>query len=149
MNRTEKAQFLLENYPEMLDFVDIIIYGRNKYNDENWLLPDGKGMSRKENYASKNRHSALYYSGVDKDQESGFDHLLHDMCRSAMPYVRKCRNIHHPKDTHSSAYSRLKVAREEVAASMEQLDDSRCLTKEEALNKYRGNQYSVPREDNK
>ena len=53
----KKLQSVLR-YPEMIEAIaDVLDYGVKKgYPDENWLKPDGKTMSRKDNFDSKQGH---------------------------------------------------------------------------------------------
>lgn len=95
----EKLQVLLK-YPEMLDVVDILINAAKsgKYEDENWLKSAGKGMSKKDNFASITRHNAMYFAGEIVALDSMQDHRLHAGIRNLMSYVRYKRNIKHPDD---------------------------------------------------
>lgn len=94
---SEKLQSVLR-YPEMIEAIaDILDAGvKQGYPDENWLKPDGSTMSRKANYASKTRHSALHFSGQMTDTKSGMYHLAHDGTRSLMELTRIKRGIEHP-----------------------------------------------------
>lgn len=113
-------------YPEYLDVFKINIHGSQKYEDENWLKSDGKGMSIKDNYASISRHSAQYYAREKVDIESGLDHRLHAACRLLMSYTRSKRHLVHPEDFI------------ENIPYIESLDDSKCLTIEQAAERYAG-----------
>lgn len=86
-------------YPEMIEAIaDVLDYGVEKgYPDENWLLPDGKTMSRKANFDSMSHHNALYFSNAGLD-ESGLDHRAHLGTRALMGLTRTKRGIVHPDD---------------------------------------------------
>jgi hypothetical protein len=94
----EKLDLVLQ-YPEMIEAIaDVLDYGIQKgYDAENWLLEDGKRMSRKENSDSMFHHLACYYSGIDYD-ESGLLHLSHFSTRGLMGYTRIRRGLKHPQD---------------------------------------------------
>jgi len=62
----------------------IFAYGSRKYADYNWKKGDGLKQSRV--YAALLRHLFAWYSGEDRDKESGRDHLAHATCCLLMLY---------------------------------------------------------------
>lgn len=98
MNAEEKAEFIVKNYPEMLDFIDIIISGAKKHGMDNWLQKRGTKQSLRENTDSITHHIAAKMTGFKVDSESGLDHYLHAACRCLMGYTRQKRGIVHPED---------------------------------------------------
>lgn len=125
---TERKEYLelIDKYPEMLDFLKVIIKGREKYPDENWLEKNGKSMSRKENYASITRHAAQYFVGEKIDLDSGLDHRLHLTCRALMSYVRERRGIVHLDDPNFQT---------------QKMTGENCIDINDAIEKYKNSQY--------
>jgi hypothetical protein len=95
----EKLQTVLK-YPEMIEAIaDVMQAGIDKgYEPEDWLKPDGKKQSLKENFDSMSHHNALIFSGEFIDKESGLDHGKHLATRALMGVVRRARGIVHPDD---------------------------------------------------
>lgn len=87
-------------YPEMIVAIaEVLDHGVQKgYPDENWLKPDGKTMSRKANFDSKNHHAASHFAGQSIDKDSRLLHLKHEGTRALMEVVRVERGIVHPDD---------------------------------------------------
>lgn len=83
---------------EFFDFLDIVLMGARKYAPNNWLKPDGKRSSHKENHDSMFHHLAESYSGLKVDKESGQNPKLHLATRVLMGYTREKRGIIHPDD---------------------------------------------------
>jgi hypothetical protein len=54
----------------------VLTFGANKYGERNWEL----GMSWGRPYAALRRHMAAWWSGEDKDPETGMSHLAHAAC---------------------------------------------------------------------
>lgn len=96
-NEDTNYKNLLEQYPEILDIFKVFVMGQKKHGDS-WLEANGKGMSRKEQFASLTRHAAKYYMGEELDEESKLPHELHIACRAIMAYIRKQRGLNHPDD---------------------------------------------------
>jgi hypothetical protein len=94
----EEKLAIIDKYPEMLDFALVIIAGRAKYGDENWLLPHGTKQSRYENADSMFHHLSEYREGKLVAKDSTLPPELHLACRALMAHTRKQRNIKHPKD---------------------------------------------------
>lgn len=70
----------------------------SKYEQDSWLKPDGIKASHRNMHESMGRHWAESSSGVRADKESGWDPLLHLVCRAVMLYCRIKRNIKHIKE---------------------------------------------------
>lgn len=86
---------------EMLDFFKIVAMGAKKYEMNNWLKPNGIKSSEREMHDSIGHHWGRSYAsnfGGSRLDESGYDHLLHGMCRMGMAYTRRQRGIIHPED---------------------------------------------------
>lgn len=96
MYGTDNKQNLKQ--PEFDDIIKVLEMGAKKYSPNGWLEPEGPGTSHKEMHASLFRHLAASSAGIEKDKESGLDHLLHVACRALMLYCRKQRSIRNPKD---------------------------------------------------
>lgn len=90
-----------DSVPEsMLDFIEIMILGANKYGWNNWMKTNGKKSSEKDMHASMFRHlaqSAVEGRGA-RDHESHLDPLLHLQCRASMLYFKRKHNIIHDDD---------------------------------------------------
>lgn len=83
---------------EMLDFLKVLEMGAKKYDNLNWLEPNGNKSSFKDMHASMFRHLANSQANVRKDEESGEDHLLHLATRALMMYARLKLGIKHDDD---------------------------------------------------
>lgn len=57
------------------DIVDILTYGAEKYEPNNW-----QGVETYRHYAALQRHLSKYRQGEDYDKESGKHHLSHALC---------------------------------------------------------------------
>lgn len=63
--------------PELMIAVgDILTFGAEKYGDYNWA----QGMAWSRMYGAMLRHQNAWWSGEDKDPESGRSHLWHVAC---------------------------------------------------------------------
>lgn len=99
----ERLEELEDKYPgithkDMLDFLNIFEMGAKKYAVNNWLDPNGAKTSHKDMHASMFRHLASSSAGINKDEESGQDHLLHLAARAIMMYIRRKNGIRHSED---------------------------------------------------
>ena len=56
-------------------YVEILTYGANKYNPNNW-----QKVETYRYYAAALRHIEAWRAGEKKDEESGFHHLAHAIC---------------------------------------------------------------------
>lgn len=83
---------------EFYDIGFVLEMGAKKYTPNGWLDKNGVSQDRKSTYASMHRHLSQSLAGIDLDDESGQDHLLHLACRALMLYTRKKRNIVHELD---------------------------------------------------
>lgn len=127
----------LLKYPEMLDFVKVIIAGREKYGDT-WLDADGPTMDHKSNCDSLFHHVARKYA-CDETDTSKLPHDLMIACRALMSHVRCKRGIKHTENTEP-----LKNVVLRAENRSPDIDDSGCIHITEALQKYKGSQYSKP-----
>lgn len=84
--------------PEFEEFLDVMMFGAEKYEMDGWLKHDGKSSDHKSMHSSIMRHVALSFANVRIDDESGLDHLLHVITRATMLYTRMKRGIVHPLD---------------------------------------------------
>ncbi len=78
---------------EMLEFIEVMILGAEKYAPNNWLLPNGINSDHKSMHASMFRHIANSSAGIRIDKDSGLDHLLNAACRCLMMYCRIKRGL--------------------------------------------------------
>jgi len=58
--------------------VRVLMFGAKKYDDHNWK----KGLKYTETLESMQRHMNSFADGVDKDEESGIEHVGHIMCNA-------------------------------------------------------------------
>lgn len=84
--------------PEFLDFMKVFLHGAEKHGAFNFLEKDGKKCSRKDMFASKQRHAASVFMRQTHDDESGLHHSLHECARTQIEYVRHERVLIHPED---------------------------------------------------
>jgi len=99
MNTFEKKLQVLLKYPEMIDFIEVLIAGAKKHGDENWLKADGSKQSISSNSKSMAHHLLDVRAGVAEDEQSGLAPELHLACRALMGYTRKKRSLVHPDDS--------------------------------------------------
>lgn len=92
--------------PEMLDFLDIIEFGKMKHPDPpvgaraNWLLPDGSTSSHIEMHDRVGHHVARSFADpFGLDAEYPRDHALFAICRLVMIYIRRKRRLVHINDS--------------------------------------------------
>lgn len=85
-------------HPDLLDFLDVLEAGAQKYAVNNWLEPNGKRASHKDNHDSMSHHFSESYCGILKDKDSGLNPKLHLACRALMGYVRQKNGIIHVED---------------------------------------------------
>lgn len=63
--------------PELLfDVAEILTFGATKYGDRNWE----QGMKWGRVFGAAMRHLWAWWSGEDKDAETGCSHLAHALC---------------------------------------------------------------------
>lgn len=58
------------------ELVEVLTFGCSKYEDRNWE----KGIAYSRVYAAAQRHLNKFWSGLNKDEETGLEHLAHAMC---------------------------------------------------------------------
>ncbi len=86
---------------EMMDFIKVMEKGAEKYEANNWLLPNGHCASHRDMHASMFRHLADSHAGNRTDADSGLDPLLHLAARALMVYTRYKKGIYHSDDVTS------------------------------------------------
>lgn len=76
--------------PEALEeLTKVLTFGANKYADRNWE----KGMKWGRVYGSLMRHLWKWWSGHDKDEETGYSHLSHAICNIAFLITYEKRKV--------------------------------------------------------
>lgn len=85
---------------EMLDFINVMRKSAEsrKYEDENYLKPNGRKTSYKQMHKSMMNHLVASILEERIDPESGLDPLLHLAARALMMYTRIKRGIKHEED---------------------------------------------------
>lgn len=73
--------------------LQVLEFGANKYEANNWLLPDGVNSDHKSMYGSIFRHVAEAYAGKERDTESRLPPAAHAQARLGMWMVRKARGL--------------------------------------------------------
>ncbi len=68
--------------------VKVLTFGAGKYGDRNWE----RGMNWSRLFGALNRHMWAWFSGQDKDSETGLSHLAHAACCSLMLLEYAIRN---------------------------------------------------------
>lgn len=71
---TEKPRWDLLPLETVEEMVEVLTYGANKYEDNNW-----KHVQSNRYVAALMRHITAYQSGEQNDAESGLHHLAHAM----------------------------------------------------------------------
>lgn len=82
----------MERPAEFQDVYDILAFGARKYAANEWL-EQPEVLNHRDNAASMFRHLASHTAGIERDGESGYDHLLHLAARALMMYTLKKRGI--------------------------------------------------------
>jgi len=73
-----KLRWGLVSWKALEPLVRVLMFGAKKYDDHNWR----KGLKYSETLDSMQRHINSFSDGVDKDKESGLDHVGHIMCNA-------------------------------------------------------------------
>lgn len=85
-NDSEKPRWSLVPFKGMLPVVLVLMYGAQKYGDNNWLKVD----NYEERYLNAAmRHLAARFSGETVDPESGLPHTAHAICSLLFLLERK------------------------------------------------------------
>lgn len=92
---------------EFVDYLEVVAFGAKKYDNKNWLEPDGQKSSFKDMHASMFRHLAESMAGHRADKETGLDPLLHLATRALMMYTRLKRGIRHKEDSEDESKDRV------------------------------------------
>jgi hypothetical protein len=70
---TDKIRFDLIPSQVLWEVAEVLTYGLKKYEDRNWE----RGIAWNRIFGSVQRHLWAFWSGEDKDKESGLSHLAH------------------------------------------------------------------------
>ncbi len=71
-----KTRFDLVPFAAIGEIADVLAYGAEKYEANNWA----RGTSWGRYFAALCRHIFAWWRGEDRDQETGFSHLAHAGC---------------------------------------------------------------------
>lgn len=71
-----KTRFDLVPFTAIGEIADVLAYGADKYEANNWC----RGTNWGRYYAALCRHIFAWWRGEDKDPETGFSHLAHAGC---------------------------------------------------------------------
>lgn len=72
----EKTRFDLIPFAAIGEIADVLAYGANKYEANNWA----RGTAWGRYFAALCRHLFSWWRGEDRDPETGFSHLAHAGC---------------------------------------------------------------------
>ncbi len=76
--------------PELLtEVAKVLTFGAEKYSARNWE----EGMDWGRVYAALQRHLNAWWSGDDKDDETGYSHLAHAACCIAFLITYESRGV--------------------------------------------------------
>lgn len=73
-----KRRWGLLSWPALGELVKVLEFGAQKYDSWNW----SNGLSWTETYESLMRHLNAWYTGEDKDAETGLSHMAHVLCNA-------------------------------------------------------------------
>lgn len=73
-----KRKWGLLSWAAVSQIVEVLEFGAKKYSAWNWT----KGLSWSECFESMQRHLVAWYSGEDKDPETGLSHMAHVLCNA-------------------------------------------------------------------
>lgn len=73
-----KLKWGLLSWPALRELVKVLEFGAKKYAAWNW----SNGLSWSEAFESMQRHLLAWYTGEDKDSETGLSHMAHVMCNA-------------------------------------------------------------------
>ncbi len=68
----DKPRMDLLDYQQLFGIAEVLTYGAEKYSPYNW-----KGLKASRIFAALQRHLAAFWSGEDRDPETGLSHLHH------------------------------------------------------------------------
>lgn len=71
-----KARWTLVHFPSLLPLVRVLMFGADKYAEDNWKL----GLDKREILDSAMRHLVALIDGEENDPESKLSHAGHVMC---------------------------------------------------------------------
>ena len=72
-----KPRFSLLPPGTLLEVVEVLTFGAQKYADDNWMHVGG---ARKRYYDALQRHVEAWWQGEVRDPETGRSHLAHAVC---------------------------------------------------------------------
>ena len=73
----EKPRWSLLPFKEIEEIVDVLTFGAQKYEDDNWKkVPDGRDRY----FSALIRHLTAWWNGERLDSQSGKSHLAHAGC---------------------------------------------------------------------
>lgn len=73
-----KRKWGLLSWPALAELVKVLEFGAKKYASWNW----SNGLSWSECFESLQRHLTAWYTGEDKDPETGLSHMAHVFCNA-------------------------------------------------------------------
>lgn len=73
-----KLSWGLLSWPALRELVKVLEFGAKKYASWNW----SNGLSWTETFESLQRHLLAWYTGEEKDPETGLSHIAHVMCNA-------------------------------------------------------------------
>jgi hypothetical protein len=89
-----KLRWGLMHYKSMEPLVRVLMFGAEKYDDNNWM----KGLNKREILECMQRHLAALLDGENMDKESGLPHIGHIMCNAMFySYFELPENEHKAK----------------------------------------------------
>lgn len=71
------------------EFVKVLTFGAEKYNDRNWE----SGIRYGRCYSAALRHLTAWWSGEELDKETGLNHLAHALCCVAFLLAYRLRKM--------------------------------------------------------
>lgn len=73
-----KLSWGLLSWPAIKEIVKVLEFGAKKYSAWNW----SNGLSFTQTFESMQRHLLAWYTGEDKDPETGLSHMAHVLCNA-------------------------------------------------------------------
>lgn len=92
-----ELSYVLDVMPALKDMVEVMEFGANKYERNNWQ----KGFPKEKLLDSLLRHIDAFYSGEDIDPESGKPHVGHILCNAAFLGYHFGSNSEYWEERHS------------------------------------------------
>ncbi len=85
----EKTRMELIPSDALMALAEVLTFGAKKYAAWNWA----KGFDWSRLYGATQRHLAAWYSGENKDPETGYSHLAHALCCVVFLVVHERRGL--------------------------------------------------------